>query len=89
MKYEIDLKGVRSKIGFHEKIEETLPCPGYYGRNLDALYDLLTEGSEPWELNFLNWEEFAQCVPGYEASLREMCMEAMVERSSLTVTFEK
>lgn len=30
----------------HEFLNDALDCPGYYGRNLSALYDVLTELSE-------------------------------------------
>ena len=43
MRYEIDLENITTKMQFHEKIRETIPCPDYYGGNLDALYDVLTE----------------------------------------------
>lgn len=29
--------------GLHEYLAERLPLPEYYGKNLDALYDFLTE----------------------------------------------
>ncbi len=41
--YVIDLTGVTSREELHDRIEEALPLPGYYGRNLDALYDALQE----------------------------------------------
>ena len=40
--YNIDLRGVCSREELHDRIEEELPVPGWYGRNLDALYDILT-----------------------------------------------
>ena len=36
--YIIDLTGVKSRDELHDRIEEILPVPGWYGRNLDALY---------------------------------------------------
>lgn len=39
----LDCREMRSKREAHEYIAQTLGFPGYYGKNLDALYDCLTE----------------------------------------------
>ena len=88
MRYEIDLKDVRSRGQFHDKIQEILPCPPYYVRNLDALYDMLTEQSEPWKLVFQNYEDFAHDTPGYANTLKALCEEAMAECPNLAISFE-
>lgn len=36
----------QSRQELHEYLAEKLGLPAYYGKNLDALYDLLTEGGE-------------------------------------------
>ena len=41
--YIIELEGVDSRKELHERIAQVLPLPDWYGRNLDALYDMLTE----------------------------------------------
>ena len=38
--FEIDLSEVSSRSQFHDRIKESLPCPDYYGCNLDALHDV-------------------------------------------------
>ena len=43
MQITIDLTNIRDKESFHDKIQEAIDCPSYYGRNLDALYDVLTD----------------------------------------------
>lgn len=42
-----------------EGIGEALHFPGYYGANLDALWDCLTDLSEPTALVWRGWHEFA------------------------------
>ena len=42
MEYTIDLRNVKEPESMHDIIEYSLPVPEYYGRNLDALYDVLT-----------------------------------------------
>ncbi len=85
--FEVDLSGVASREEFHKRICQTLPCPSYYGDNLDALYDVLTENSEPWEISFTNLETMEQQLPGYLAALREMCEDATGEKTGLQVIF--
>ena len=41
--YIIDLTGTEDRAQLHDRIEQGLPLPEWYGRNLDALYDVLTE----------------------------------------------
>jgi hypothetical protein len=41
--WHIDFKGLRSKDSMLKKIAAELEFPAHFGRNLDALYDCLTE----------------------------------------------
>ena len=43
MEFTIDLAGAAVPAELHRRIRDVLPCPEWYGDNLDALYDLLTE----------------------------------------------
>ena len=51
--HKIDLTNIKTKEEFHKLIKEELDFPEYYGNNLDAFYDLLTEIAEPLEIEFL------------------------------------
>ncbi len=83
----IDLTDIRDKESFHDRIQEALDCPVYYGRNLDALYDVLTD-SDSMELDFVGYADFAQEMPGYSASFKDMCLEAVAENHDLTILFD-
>ena len=41
--YTIDLSGVYNADELHTAIREVLPVPDFYGNNLDALYDILSD----------------------------------------------
>ena len=41
--YTVDLAGVRRIDELHDRLGEGLRLPDWYGRNLDALFDHLTE----------------------------------------------
>ena len=45
-KIEIDLRDFESIEEMHDRIAAAMAFPSYYGRNLDALYDCLTDIAE-------------------------------------------
>ena len=50
----IDCSRMTDKESLHRYLKEALSLPDYYGGNLDALFDCLTELSEPVVLEFAN-----------------------------------
>ena len=49
-KITLDIEKMRSLPMLHKYLHTALALPEYYGANLDALYDCLTEIAEPTEL---------------------------------------
>ena len=47
-----------TKEEMHDYLAKMLHLPTYYGRNLDALHDCLTDIGEETELILLNWDAF-------------------------------
>ena len=43
VKYTVDFKNVHYYSEIHKALKEGMYFPGYYGENLDALWDCLTE----------------------------------------------
>jgi len=70
---EIDAKGWRSEADLHLALEQRLSFPAYYGRNLDALNDCLSDfalyefGSDPAATGTVlvlhHYNAFAQLQP--------------------------
>ena len=69
----LDIEKMRSLPMLHKYLHTALALPEYYGANLDALHDCLTEIVEPTELvvpkkvaqeNYLGWygEQFLQML---------------------------
>ncbi len=87
--YRIDLRGVRDRSGLHDRIEQALPLPQWYGRNLDALYDVLTEPvfGEGCTVYFTGCEDFEESMPGYFRALQQMCGAASEDNPGLSVYF--
>ena len=53
---EITLDGAMGMDVIHDRLAETLHFPAYYGRNLDALYDCLTDVQEDAQIRLVNAE---------------------------------
>lgn len=76
MRYIIDLRNVDTREDLHALLKQALALPDYYGGNLDALYDILSEGGEEREIRFLHAEEAGEAlrektIPG----LRRVCAD--------------
>ena len=55
-KTELDFKELFTPRQIHEYIAEKLDFPEYYGKNLDALYDCLTDICEETEITIKNYD---------------------------------
>lgn len=80
-KFTIDLVGVRSSRALHARLAKCLPMPDGYGRNYDALFDVLTEYGPTWSLNFVN----GRTVPKL---FRKVCEDAVANTPGLVISFE-
>jgi ribonuclease inhibitor len=89
MDYRIDLTGIGNRADLHDRLQEALPLPVWYGRNLDAFYDCLTEQAEEWNLTFCGTGDADAVLPAYMDALRRLCRAAQVENDRLRVTFEQ
>jgi ribonuclease inhibitor len=79
--FTVDLAGVRSAAKMHDALAAALPLPAHYGRNLDALHDVLTEFGGSWTVVFRNAGAVAR-------GLRAVCADAAEETPGLLVSFE-
>lgn len=81
MKVILDAGCMENKEETHEYLKEKLELPGYYGNNLDALYDCLTEMGES-EITFINTE----AAGAYFKPVCRVCMRAEKENPGLHLT---
>ena len=65
----------------HDAIAAALPLPECYGRNLDALHDVLTEFGASWKIVFRNAGAVAR-------GLRAVCADSVEETPGLEIVFE-
>lgn len=83
----LDGDRMRNRRAAHDHLSEQLRLPEYYGRNLDALYDLLTERAGPTRLVLLHREALLYWLGGYGAALCQTLEDADRANPSLEVLF--
>ena len=71
--YELDLNGITDRDELYDYLEDELPLPEHFGRNLDAFYDVLTEFGEDWDLNFTDCADPDDSMPDYMRKFRRIC----------------
>ena len=86
MKVELDGRRMTDRNAAHDHLAAQLQFPEYYGRNLDALYDLLMEYSTPLEILFSHAEVMKEQLGTYGSALLHTLQEAENDNLNLIVT---
>lgn len=86
LKAELDGRMMTDRNAAHEHLAQRLGFPAYYGKNLDALYDLLMECSKPIEIVFYHAEYMKEQLGVYGSALLHTLQEAENDNINLTVT---
>ena len=82
MKCNVDCSVVTGAAAMHRVLAQALNFPEWYGHNLDALFDCLTELEEPVHLVLENWDADAPYAEGFAcvfADAREENPDFIVE----------
>ena len=84
------LEGSRmiDRVAVHNHLAERLQLPSYYGRNLDALYDVLTELGEETTIILRDPALVAEQLGKYGEALLNAMQEAAEENPMLSITLE-
>ena len=83
MTVELDGRLMTDRAVAHAHIQQQFSFPEYYGRNLDALYDLLTEISEPTQIHLLYSDALIRSLQTYGSEMLETFAEATEENPKL------
>lgn len=83
MVIELDGREMRDRVVTHDYLKEHLNLPDYYGRNLDALYDLLTECGEERTILLNHKDEMATQMGRYAAALLDTFQDAAEKNPAL------
>ena len=78
---ELVLNGleITTKEELHDRIAQDLNLPDWYGRNLDALYDCLTDLTEDVKITLLSFDVLEQHLGRYAKGLQSMLKDAAAE----------
>ncbi|MBP0969954.1 MAG: barstar family protein [Oscillospiraceae bacterium] len=87
--YSVDLRHIYTRESLHNVLEESLGLPEYYGRNLDALMDCLTEIREDCEIEFTGLSELMDNLMEYAERLLTTLHLAAFENHHLTLVFRE
>ena len=84
---QAELKGslITDRKVLHEYLKLQLQLPEYYGNNLDALYDLLTERTAETKILVTEWTELEVNLGSYAAALMDTFYDAAKENPMLTI----
>ncbi|MBQ4563486.1 MAG: barstar family protein [Lachnospiraceae bacterium] len=74
-----------SREALWDYLNEVLSLPDYFGRNLDALFDVLTEHRAPLTIKLINREQMETALGAYGESLLETISEAAEENGYLDI----
>ena len=80
----LDATMLRERLPAHDYLKEVLALPDYYGKNLDALYDCLTELDET-EIQFVNLDAAGD---SYFSRVLSVFQEAREENPRLHLSFD-
>ncbi len=82
----LDGRKMTDKQTLHACLKEQCRFPEYYGNNLDALYDVLTDREEPLEIHLEHADELKELLCGYGEAFIEALEDAAA--SGRNFTFE-
>lgn len=82
----LDINRLHSVPALHKYLRSALALPAYYGANLDALYDCLTEIVEPTQLIVPADITDNEKLGWYGEQLLQVLQDAAEENENLQVT---
>lgn len=81
----LDGEAIGTREQLHEILQRELELPEWYGRNLDALYDSLTDSHERISIEMRNPEALAAHLGRYAKALEQVIRDAAEENVQIEV----
>lgn len=78
-KITLDFESISNKEEMHQYLAEKFEFPDYYGKNLDALFECLTDIAEPTAVNIIN------AINDYDEQIINVITSAEEENDNLAV----
>lgn len=91
MRKRVTLSGnkMTSKEVLHTYLAKKLAFPAYYGKNLDALHDCLTERSTPLHITVTYTDRLKEHLGDYGDALLQMLQDTSEENELITLSVYK
>ena len=80
----VNCAGLETKDQLHSHLAHAMAFPDWYGANLDALYDCLTDLDEDVHLHLAGWEQ----LPDWKAAFAAVLDDAENDCDEFTVSYE-
>ncbi len=81
----LDGSVLKNKEELHNTVFYQLALPDYYGRNLDALWDVLSTWSAPLCIEVTHTELLKRHLADYADALLELLHDAAAENNTITL----
>ena len=88
MRFVLDGGSVGNRETLHRVLAAGLQFPDWYGGNLDALHDCLTEIAQPTELVIRGGDALEMALGSYAAAFRRVLTDSAAQNDALSVTWE-
>ncbi len=88
MEYILDCGTIASAKEFHEQLKAILELPEWYGHNLDAMHDCLTELGTPVKLTLDNFSALKTALGDYAGRLLYVLHICAEENPNLEISLE-
>ena len=87
--YTLDLGNIYTREALHYHLKRDLDLSSYYGRNLDALMECLTDMRQDSEIEILNLSELMDNLGEYAQRTLAVFHRACFENRHLTLIFRE
>lgn len=87
--YSVDLRNIYTRESLHQTLMDALELPDYYGKNLDALMDCMTEIREDCEIEFTGLSELTDNLMEYAERFLTTLHLAAFENHHITLLFRE
>ena len=84
----IDGKNMLTRDAAFSELRRALSCPPTCGKNLDALYDFLTDVSQPVTLTFTNNADMVEALAPYGIKLLQTLIEASIKNPAFKLVID-
>ncbi len=81
----LDGEAIGTREQLHEILQRELELPEWYGRNLDALYDCLTDSHDLISIEFQNREALTDHLGRYARALEQVLRDAAMENEQIEI----